>query len=129
MRTALFVTMGQPVASSFAHLRIFLLIMTVVLATLGSASTGTAHKHYVTTGQGEQVIIAGGQNHNGFVLQADGTYLSCEDNPLPGTGPAGYGLETAHHGPDTGTPGKGDGCYQMDGPPGDENFDTNPAID
>jgi hypothetical protein len=41
---------------------------------------------------------------------------------------AGDGLETAHHGPDAGTPGKGDGCYAVedDAPP---PRDTNPAID
>jgi len=29
--------------------------------------------------------------------------------------PAAYGLETAHHGPDAGEPGRGDGCYQTTG--------------
>lgn len=129
MRTSISSTMGQPVTFALSRLRIVLLIVTVVLATVGSATTATAHWHFVTTGNGEIVYIAGEQNHNRFVLQADGTYLSCDTTPLPDTGPAGYGLETAHHGPDTGTPGKGDGCYQMDGHPTDENFDTNPAID
>ena len=129
MRTTRFPDVGQQVAFVIAHLRVILVLSAVLLAALGPASTATAHKHYVTAGNGEKVIIAGGQNHNAFVPQADGTYLSCDTTPLPDTGPAGYGLETAHHGPDTGTPGKGDGCYQMDGAPANEAYDTNPAID
>lgn len=39
-------------------------------------------------------------------------------------GPAGYGLETAHHGPDAGKPGKSDGCYAVAGNP----VDGSPAI-
>lgn len=55
-----------------------------------------------------------------------GLFVSCEGIAEPaGAGPAGYGLETAHHGPDAGMPGKADGCYATDGPP----QDNNPAID
>jgi len=43
-------------------------------------------------------------------------------------GPAWYGLETAHHGADSGVPGKGDGCYMADGSPALGQDDQNPAI-
>jgi hypothetical protein len=88
------------------------------LAVLGAAATVSAHPH--TVGEKE---IAKGQNHPPFV---GGT--SCES--FGGTfGPAWYGLESAHHGPDAGDPGKADGCYQTTGnvPPGQD--DENPAID
>ena len=63
-----------------------------------------AHPHQVVT-PGTEQEIANGQNHGPF---ANG--VSC------GGDPAAYGLETAHHGPDAGTPGKGDdGCYQTTG--------------
>jgi len=64
-------------------------------------SAALAHPHVVSTsGQ----VLANGQNHGPFVK---GT--SC------GGDPAAYGLETAHHGPDAGTPGRADGCYQTTG--------------
>ena len=80
-------------------------------------SAALAHPHTVSTRNGPQEI-ANGQNHAPF--SADGT--SC------GGDPAAYGLESAHHGPDSGRPGKADGCYQVDSmPPGTD--DQNPAID
>jgi len=79
-----------------------------------------AHVHIVTNPNHTQEL-ADGQNHPGFVGN-----LSCEGvNEPANAGPAGYGLETAHHGPDSGTSGKADGCYQRDAPPDDQN----PAID
>ena len=101
------------------------LFLVVSFSLAGSAS---AHKHYVTTGDGETVYIANGQNHWGFTDQGDGTTLSCEGiKPTANVGPAGYGLETAHHGPDL-EPGQGDGCYTTygDSVPSE---DVNPAID
>ena len=90
-----------------------------LLITFATAAGASAHPHTVTTGNGETVIIANGQNHPPFV---DG--VSCEGvNEPEDSGPAGYGLETAHHGPDMGTPGKADGCFESDG------ADRNPAID
>ena len=60
-----------------------------------------AHPHVVSTsGQ----VLANGQNHGPYV-----SGVSC------GGDPAAYGLETAHHGPDAGTPGRADGCYQTTG--------------
>src|SRR5215211_348731 len=103
-------------------LALLALLMTAMLALLG-AGTAAAHPHEVSNPSHDQVI-ANGQNHPGFV---SGT--QCEGvNEPPDSGPAGYGLETAHHGPDAGTPGKGDGCYAVedDAPPPP---DTNPAID
>jgi hypothetical protein len=73
-----------------------------------------AHPHVVTSnGQ----VIANGQLHGAFV-----NGVSC------GGDPAAYGMENAHHGPDAGTPGKADGCYQTTGsvPPAQDV--TNPAI-
>jgi hypothetical protein len=52
--------------------------------------------------------------------------MSCEGVNMPdNAGSAGYGLETAHHGPDQGKPGKGDGCYVTDYPP----EDNSPGLD
>ena len=94
---------------------------------LVGASAASAHSHAIgSNGQ----VIANGQNHYGFVLQEDGTYLSCDTfTALPGLGPAWYGLETAHHGPDSADSGRGDGCYAADASPLSEADDVNPAID
>lgn len=91
------------------------------------AAPAAAHPHEVTTGNGEAVVLANGQNHPGFVEDTDtGQFESCAGIEEPAdSGPAGYGLETAHHGPDAGTPGKADGCYATSGAP----QDNNPAID
>ena len=92
------------------------------------AGVTTAHPHEVHTKHHSQVL-ANGQNHPGFTLNDDGTAISCEGVLEPSnSGPAGWGLETAHHGPDAGKPGKADGCYvvvtDILPPP-----DNNPAID
>jgi hypothetical protein len=101
------------------------LLMTAMLAVL--AGTVAAHPHVVSN---PDQVIANGQNHPGFVSDSEtGLITMCEGvNEPPDSGPAGYGLETAHHGADAGTPGKGDGCYAVedDAPPPP---DTNPAID
>lgn len=99
----------------------------VVTAGLGFAvAPAGAHPHSVTTRSHTQVL-ANGQNHPGFQpVNAEGLRLSCSGTLEPAnSGPAGYGLETAHHGPDAGTPGKADGCYATEGDP----IDNNPAID
>lgn len=85
-----------------------------------------AHPHSVETPHHTQTL-ANGQNHPGFVADTEsGLFLSCDGvNEPADSGPAGYGLETAHHGPDAGEPGKADGCYATDGAP----QDNNPAID
>lgn len=89
-----------------------------------SATTVAAHTHSI--GKNGQVL-ANGQNHPAFNSV---TFESCVTNTLlPGFGPAWYGLETAHHGPDSGTAGKGDGCYRADASPLGEVDDVNPAID
>jgi hypothetical protein len=102
------------------------LLMTAMLAFLG-AGTAAAHPHFVSN---PDQVIANGQNHPGFVVDSEvGLITMCEGVLEPtDSGPAGYGLETAHHGPDAGTSGKGDGCYAVedDAPPPP---DTNPAID
>ena len=106
-------------------LRIVVLVSMLALAIAplaGTAVPAAAHPHDAN-GQ----VIANGQNHPAFI-----SGLSCESNGPAGAipiGPAWYGLETAHHGPDAGTAGKADSCYQTTGsvPPGQD--DQNPAID
>jgi hypothetical protein len=107
--------------------RIAVAVTIAVLAAVLTAGPAWAHPHVVTTGNGDTVTLADGQNHPGFQpVNEDGLRLSCEGILEPAdSGPAGYGLETAHHGPDAGTPGKGDGCYATEGNPAD----SNPAID
>ena len=84
------------------------------------AGTAAAHPH-MAQNAGHLQFLANGQNHPGFQpINADGLRLSCEGVLEPAdSGPAGYGLETAHHGPDAGDPGKADGCFAVVGNPGD----------
>jgi hypothetical protein len=106
-----------------------MIVGTVVVA--GSIALGAgpsaAHVHSIErNGQ----TIANGQHHP--VFNAAG--LSCDTSAGPGgaaIGPAWYGLEVAHHGPDIGTAGKGDGCYQTTvtlTAPYRPTTDKNPAI-
>lgn len=98
------------------RLRMTLCLVSLGLA-IGGAAPALAHPHTITTPNHVQEI-ANGQNHGPF--SPDG--VSC------GGDPAAYGIETAHHGPDSGTPGKADGCYQVDSmPPASD--DQNLAID
>lgn len=91
-----------------------------VLALTVYAPAAFAHPHKAQPAhQGEGQAIANGQNHGPF--SSTGVTVTSQGDP------AAYGLETAHHGPDSGTPGKGDGEYQVDSmPPGTD--DQNPAI-
>ncbi len=104
---------------------LFVAPLAAAAALLAGPSAG-AHPHVVANPSHSQVL-ANGQNHPGFQpVSSDGLRLSCAGTLEPAdSGPAGYGLETAHHGPDAGKPGKGDGCYATLGDPAD----TNPAID
>lgn len=99
-----------------------------------------AHDHYAENAhQGAGQVLANSGNHPKFAASGGGTYTSCESNG-PFTGDtisnAWYGLETAHHGPDSGDPGKNDGfdaagvpirCYTADGNPATSD-DQNPGI-
>lgn len=98
---------------------------------LALSAPAAAHPHAITkNGQ----VIANGQNH--YAFHADGT--SCDTYSPAGSaavGSAWYGLEVAHHGPDGGAPGKGDGCYRTTVQPGSTGTgwvptspDRNPAI-
>lgn len=95
-----------------------------------TAAFGHAHRaaNAADAAKGDDpVLLANGQNHPKFINGE-----SCEEyGPLPGSsiGPAWYGLETAHHGPDQGDPGKGDGCYYVEGGPLTPENDRNPGID
>ena len=100
--------------------------------TFGTAAVA-AHEHVVNEGTDREVQIANAQNHPEFRQDpVTGLFMSCT---LPGYalpanfGQAWYGLETAHHGPDSADPGKGDGCYAADASPRSEADDVNPAID
>lgn len=97
-----------------------------ILAAITLAGPVAGHPHIVSNPNHDQVL-ADGQNHPGFQpVDGAGLRQSCEGVLEPATaGPAGYGLETAHHGPDAGLPGKADGCYATVGNPQDDN----PAID
>jgi hypothetical protein len=103
------------------------LLMTAMLAFL--AGTAAAHPHVVNNPNHSQEI-ANGQLHPAFTYDAaTNLSTSCDTSTTPGD-PAFYGLETAHHGPDAGDPGKDDGCYAaVGGAPGVPPPDTNPAID
>jgi hypothetical protein len=107
--------------------RILISCSVAAIAPLAAASVAFAHPHaaeHAHGGQGQ--VIANGQNHPAFINGE-----SCDTfTHLPGYGPAWYGLETAHHGPDAGTPGKGDGCYQIEGrlSPLDPASDRNPGL-
>ena len=81
--------------------RTALAMVSAGLLTLSLAGSALAHPH--KAGPTDQVI-ANGQNHTGY-----SSGVSC------GGDPAAFGLETAHHGPDAGTPGKADGCYRTTG--------------
>ena len=97
-------------------------------AFLGAASGALAHPHKAEHAHGDTgQVIANGQNHPTFINGE-----SCETFAhLDGYGPAWYGLETAHHGPDAGDPGRGEGCYQIEGrlSPRDPASDRNPGIE
>ena len=99
-------------------LRVYLALLLAMAGALVLAGPALAHPHEAEPahdGAGQE--LANGQNHGPF----DDSGVTC------GGDPAAYGLESAHHGPDSGTPGKADGCYQVDSmPPGTD--DTNPAI-
>ena len=74
---------------------------TTVVATLALAAPAAAHPHQVAVAHHDAgQVIANAQNHAPFI-----NGQSC------GGDPAAYGLETAHHGPDSATRGRADGCY------------------
>jgi hypothetical protein len=106
-----------------AHLRSILGrgILSVSLAgalAVAAAAPVAAHAHTVSVAhQGDGQVIANGQLHAPFV-----NGVSC------GGDPASYGLESAHHGPDAGTPGKADGCYMTTGGVAPGLDVTNPVI-
>jgi hypothetical protein len=112
--------------------RALLGVTTIVALLVLTAIPVAAHAHFAENGQaGAGQVLADGQNHPRFLPNGDGTFSSCESyGPVPGSsiGNAWFGLETAHHGPDSGDPGKGDGCYMADGSPGAGEDDQNPAI-
>ncbi len=103
------------------------MVFVSTLLVLGTLLAGTlpaaAHPHSISSnGQ----VIANGQNHPAFI-----NGVSCESYGPAGTipiGPAWYGLESAHHGPDAGDPGRADGCYQTTGSVPPAADDENPAI-
>ena len=96
------------------------IVLVGTVAAFWAAAPAAAHVH-VAENAAHLQELANGQNHPGFQpVNADGLRLSCAGVLEPANaGPAGFGLETAHHGPDAGTPGKADGCYAVVGNPVD----------
>ena len=91
--------------------RVAVTMLSAGVALVGIAGPTAAHPHQASVAhQGDGQVLANGANHGPYVGG-----LTC------GGDRAAYGLETAHHGPDAGTPGKADGCFQLDG--------TSPALD
>ena len=108
-------------------------LATTALSIALTTAIAAAHEHKVNAGTDQETVLANGQNHPAFAFDtATGKWVSCVTNTLlPGYGPAWYGLETAHHGPDSLAAGKGDGCYAADANPAPavDGDDVNPAID
>jgi hypothetical protein len=120
--------MGQRTIGHFGRMTFGAMALGSLL--LASAAPVAAHQHFAENGQaGDGQRLANGQNHPRFLPNGDGTFTSCESyGPIPGSsiGHAWYGLETAHHGPDSGDPGRSEGCYMADGSPLTAD-DQNPA--
>ncbi len=98
--------------------RLSLGAVTASAMVLAAAAPAAAHPHRVVAAhQGAGQVLANSANHGAYSTSG----VTC------GGDPAAYGLETAHHGPDSGTSGNGDGCYQLDSmPPGSDI--SNPVI-
>ena len=95
-------------------------LATSALTVLGLAAPASAHPHQVSVAhQGAGQVIANGANHATYTVTAGGREACGGD-------PAAYGLESAHHGPDAGTPGKADGCFEVTGTPATDV--TSPVI-
>ena len=95
------------------------MVLTVSILVSTLASPAWAHPHTVDAdGDGvAEATLANGQNHGPF--QAG---KSC------GGDPAAYGLESAHHGPDAGTPGKADDDAGSRGNPDDGCYETTGGV-
>ena len=99
-------------------MRKFAAVAAAVAFAAWAAAPAVAHPHNAEPAHGGTgQVIANGQNHGGY---ANG--VSC------GGDPAAYGLESAHHGPDAGTPGRADGCYMTTGGVPAAQDDQNPAL-
>jgi hypothetical protein len=111
-------------------LRRIVLMCALGLALALGAAPASAHVHHTEKNPNHDQELASGQNHPAF---DPATGLSCWSGETGGPwedgapGPSWYGMETAHHGPEVGTPGRGanDGCYQAASVP---PADGNPAI-
>jgi hypothetical protein len=98
---------------------------------VASAQVAQAHVHHTEKNPSHDQELANGQNHPAFVAIGGGLIASCVGvNEPPDSGPSWYGMETAHHGPELGDPGAGDGCYVNvdDAATGLRPPDGNPAI-
>ena len=111
------------------------IVAVITLATLTTPITpALGHSHRAANSPHGQ-LLANGQNHPAFRFIGGGLVESCiEYGLLSGYGDAWFGLETAHHGPDQGTAGRGDECFVTDGVPttglgGRPTDDRNPGID
>ena len=68
------------------YLRLPAAMLAALTLLVASAATASAHSHVIgSNGQ----VIANGQNHYAFVMQADGTFLTCDTfTALANQGPA-----------------------------------------
>jgi hypothetical protein len=123
-----------------SRMRVTIAVLALILALV--AQSTSAHTHTIDPdgdgeplkkGNGETVYLANGVNHEKPVFTDDGTgsggsVTICD---LESQHPGSYGIETAHHGPDTGQPGNSDRCfettYQGSQVPASMN-DSTPAI-
>lgn len=98
-------------------------------AILLTPTAAFAHPHKAVNAadqakDGDPVYLANGASHPGFT-----NGVSCEGaGGSEGNDNSWYGLESAHHGPDAGDPGKGDGCYETTGNVHPKDDVENPAI-
>jgi hypothetical protein len=112
-----------------------ILAATVAMPVFAHAHTAGPSANRQGQFAGQAQVLADGQLHPGFVYDVStGTVTSCGQTGDPAAGgigtvgPAWYGLETAHHGPDIGSPGKNDGCYTQLSTNGKTPIVQNPAI-
>jgi len=109
--------MTEEVTMNHTFTRVAVAVLGAGFALVATGSPASAHPHQVSVAhQGAGQVLANGANHGPYTAG-----LTCGGNA------AAYGLETAHHGPDAGTSGKADGCYQLNGTVPAQDV-TNPVI-
>jgi hypothetical protein len=103
--------------------KILVAMVATALVALWIPVAASAHVHFIVTPSHQQ-DLANGANHPAFTQVTVGGVTVWQSCGLSG---AAYGMETAHHGPDIGAPGAGDGCYANETRPV-PGLDANPVI-